>query len=162
MTYEIKKINQEEANRWMRKLYDEGGELQENFERAFHEEKARKEKNKKYWALPSEERRYYIVYINNNAVLLAGINRHLNISSFAKVTKEREFKGKGRCCVKRLIEDILVDKCRDANKEAFSVNTLESRKGQEVFEYLMNNLPKSVRKIERTTVGFTLYIYSKK
>jgi hypothetical protein len=150
-------ITQKKADKWLRKLYDEGDKLRENFEKAFHAEKERMGKNEEFWALSPEERTYYIVFINDEPVLLAGINKFLNISSFTKIALENIFKGKGRYCVKELIEDVIVPKCKDVGRESSYV-CIYTEKGKRTFEYLMKNLPEGVDEIEPTGNGFAIRV----
>ena len=139
----IGEITKEEADRWLKYLYDSGGELLENLHKAFHEEKNSNPPK----ALPPEKRKYYMVYANRSEELLAGINTdNLNISSLAKVITKGESKARGRDCIRKLIEEIVVIECRNAHKKYFCVRTNDE--GEGVFKYLMTNLPKGIIKID--------------
>lgn len=145
----IKELTQEEADAWLKKMYSSGGELLENLRKAFQDEKASYPPR----ALSQGEREYYMVYADQDAELLAGINsQHCNISSFAKVVPKDRSKARGRDSVRKLIEEILVNLCKTKGIDSFSVTTNED--GKRVFEYLKKNLPKGVKKIspsQRTT-----------
>jgi hypothetical protein len=139
----IKEINREEADAWLKQMYSCGGELLENLRKAFHEEKASDPPR----ALSQEERKYYMVYADEDAELLAGINsQYCNISSFAKVVPRDTSKARGRDCVRKLIEEILIKQCKTKGRDSFSVVTNED--GKRVFEYLEKNLPKGIKEIK--------------
>ncbi len=136
----IREITEAEADRWLKYLYGSGGELRENLNKAFHGEKGNPPK-----ALPAE-RIYYMAYAGGSEELLAGINaENFDISSLAKVVPKDKSKARGRDCVKKLIEEIIIIKCRNAHKNYFCVRTNNEGKG--VFEYLGANLPSGIREI---------------
>ncbi len=160
MIYKIDPIKQDDADRCLKKVYSSDKALFKNVEKAFQEERERRNRGERLWALPPSERSYYIVSINENDTLLAGIDvKALNISSFAKVTSDREFKCMGYFCVKKLIEDVLVDQVKN-NKtiKTISANTWESPAGTRIFECLAHDLPKGIGSIEQTQVGFALHL----
>jgi hypothetical protein len=124
-------------------MYYSGGELLENLRKAFHEEKASNPTR----ALSQEIRKYYMVYADQDAELLAGINsQSCEISSFSKVVPKSKSKARGRNSVRKLIEEILVNLCKTKGKVSFSVTTNED--GKRVFEYLKKNLPKGIKEIK--------------
>lgn len=139
----IKEITQGEADAWLKQMYYSGGELLENLRKAFHAEKASDPPR----ALSKEEREYYMVYASRDAELLAGINsQSCDISSFANVVPKSKSKARGRDCVRKLIEEILVNKCKIKVRGFFSVVTNEE--GKLVFEYLKTNLPRGIKEIK--------------
>lgn len=139
----IGELTEGEADFWLKNLYASGGELLKNFLEAFHDEKSSLPPK----ALPPEKRRYYMVYVNGKEELLAGINsEHVNISSMTKVVTKNDSKARGRACVRKLIEDILVAECRGTGKGFFSVMTNED--GKRVFDYLKENMPIGIKEIE--------------
>lgn len=151
----IKEITQEEADAWFKQMYSSGGELLENLRKAFHAEKASDPPR----ALSKEEREYYMVHADQDAELLAGINSEsCDISSFAKVVPKDKSKSRGRDCVRKLIEEILVSKCNIKGSAYFSVRTNED--GRSVFEYLRNSLPKGIKEIRAQQPGFGWYPYT--
>jgi hypothetical protein len=138
----IKEITQE-ADTWLKQMYYSGGELLENLRKAFHAEKASDPPR----ALSQEKREYYMVYADQDAELLAGINsQSCDISSVAKVVPKDKSKARGRDCVRKLIEEILVNKCKIKGRDSFSVVT--NGDGKRVFEYLKKNLPKGIKEIK--------------
>lgn len=153
----VLQINRDEADSWLKKLDAEGGDLRYNFEIAFHAERGRKYKKETIWGLPPDEMTYYMVYRDRDAVLIAGINQNHDICAFAKVTNKKEFKSKGKYCVKKLIEDVLVPRCKVA-----AVNTSRAyaytQRSIHIFEYLMGNLPKGINQIETSGDVFALYV----
>lgn len=139
----IRELTEGEADFWLKKLYALGGELLEDFRKAFHDEKSSFPPQ----ALPPEKRKYYMVYANGSEELLAGINsEHINISSFTKVVSKNKSKAKGRDCIRELIEKIVIIECKKKGKTFFSVSTNED--GRRVFEYLKNNKPKGIKEIK--------------
>jgi cell filamentation protein len=151
----IKEIKQEEADACLKQMYYSGGELLENLRKAFHAEKDSDPPR----ALSQEKREYYMVYANQHAELLAGINSHsCDISSFAKVVPKSESKARGRDCIRKLIEEILVKSCRTKEKCFFSVATNEE--GKLVFEYLRKNLPKGIKEIKTHQPNSGWYPYT--
>ena len=146
----IKEINREEADEWFKQMYYSGGELI-----AFHEEKASGPPK----ALSKEKREYYIVYAGQDAELLAGINsQNCDISSFAKVVPKSKSKARGRDCIRKLIEEILVSKSIREGRGYFSVRTNED--GKSVFEYLRKNLPKGIKEIKAHQLNSGWYPYT--
>jgi hypothetical protein len=155
MKYKIEQINQDQTNTLLKKLFDRC----KIFEKVFQAERDRKERGESIWCLPPEERSYFLVSVNGNNVLLAGINEKYSIiSSIAKITSEGQFKGIGYFCVKKLIEDVIIDKVKAKNKKCIDVNTWESAKGTNLFRRLMVDLPRGIIRIERTQFGFMLYV----
>jgi len=139
----IKQITKEEADAWLKKMYSSGGELLENLREAFHAEKASDPPR----ALPQKERKYYMVYVNEDAELLTGINsQNCDLSSFAKVVTKKRSKARGRDSIRKLIEEILVNECKTKGRDYSLVVTNED--GKYVFEYLKNNLPKGIKEIK--------------
>lgn len=150
-------INRDEANLCLTEM-DTGGEiLRYNFEMAFHTEKDRKYNNELFWALPSEERTYYIVRMAGNPILIASTNEHLNIASFSKVTADEAFKSIGKYCVKKFIEEVVVHKCKASSKDTCSAYAYTQR-STHVFEYLMEYLPEGIKLIEISGNGVALYV----
>jgi len=145
----IKELTQEEADAWLKEMYSSAGELLENLKKAFHAEKTSYPPR----ALSQEEREYYMVYADQDAELLAGINsQSCEISSFSKVVPKSKSKARGRDSVRKLIEEILVNFCKTKGRGSFSVTTNED--GRRVFDYLKKNLPKGIKEItspQRTT-----------
>lgn len=150
----VLQINRDEADSWLKKL---DADLSYNFEMAFHTEKGKKYRKETIWALPPEEMTYYMVYRDRDAVLIAGINQNHDICAFAKVTNKKEFDSKGKYCVKKLIEDVVVPRCKTAE-----INTSRAyaytKKSSHVFEYIMENLPKGIKLIETLGNVFALHI----
>jgi hypothetical protein len=101
----------------MKDLQKEGGEAFRGFFISFDDEKKRMLADEKKrpqrkglpWALPSNERVYYIAKYKKKPYLLVGMNSYDTISSVAKITSS--LSGKGGECLKKLIEKELVDKC---------------------------------------------------
>ncbi len=143
-----KEIDRIKADILMRKLPSD------NFYKAFHVERERKEANEQIWALPSGERIYYIVSIEEDDILLAGINNYLNLSSFAKVINEDKFRGMGRRCVKKLIEDVLVPRVKAEGRRVFYSN-ITSGDGKRVLDYLLSNLPDGISNINESSTGYS-------
>lgn len=151
----ILELSTEEADLWIKKLYAAGGELLHNIDSAFCEENDKRPP----CALPSPVRRYFMVYADGKPELLASINISLNVSSLAKVVLKCDSRVRGRDCVRKFLEDIVVNECRKYGKSTFSVNTWASPGGRGVFEHLMDHAPNGVENIIPTQWGFTLYIY---
>jgi len=61
------------------------------------------------WALPAENRTYYLVRFGKKPYMLVGMSHHDTISSIAKITSSMS--GKGAECLRVLIERELVHKC---------------------------------------------------
>jgi hypothetical protein len=150
----IKELSQEEADAWLKQMFYSGGELLENLRKAFHEEKPKASYPPR--ALSQEIRKYYMVYADQDAELLAGINsQSCEISSFSKVVPKDISKTRGRDSVRKLIEEILVNLCKTKGRDSFSVTTNED--GKRVFEYLKKNLPKGIKEIT-SPQGTTCFI----
>jgi hypothetical protein len=115
ITIEI--LSQSEADRLIKDLQKEGGEAFRGFLISFDDEKKRMLADEKktpqqkglLWALPSNERVYYIAKYDEKPYLLVGMNSYDTISSVAKISSS--LSGKGGECLKKLIEKELVDKC---------------------------------------------------
>jgi len=151
----IREITQEEADAWLKQMYSSGGELLENLRKAFHAEKASDPPK----ALSEKKREYYIVYAGQDAELLAGINSQTcDISSFSKIVPKSKSKARGRDCIRKLIEEILVNKCNIKGIGYFSVRTNED--GNRVFEYLRKSLPKGIKEIKAQQPSSGWYPYT--
>jgi len=128
----IRLLSQEEADDMMKSLE---GWYSANFYEAFHEERDKPREQR--WALPPEKRLYYQV-----GSYLFGINREnlmaLSLSSFARIDGTSP---RGDCarCFKLLIEEKLIQLCREQNKK--EINAQLSPGGVKVFEKLKSMMP---------------------
>ncbi len=141
----IKKLSQKEAEGLRRVLSEE---VMKNIEEAFEEEE-RNLQHYGWWALPPDERIYYLASLNGISYLLVGINPNptpttINISSFSRVTQES--KGRAPICLGRLIEGKLIPFCREQGKDRIMTRVI-TEKGRRVLESLRTNLPRGVAEI---------------
>jgi hypothetical protein len=113
----IELLSQIEADQLIKDLQKEGGAAFRGFLISFNDEKKRMLADEKkttqqkglLWALPSNERVYYLAKYEGKPYLLVGMNSHDTISSIAKITSS--LSGKGGECLRELIEKELVEKC---------------------------------------------------
>ena len=152
----IRQIGQEEANRLLKRLYIVP-EFTSAIGIAFKEEIS--SDGKTISALPETTRIYFLAEADGVPELIAGLHSSANnISSIAKLVKRTDAKTRGRDCVKKLIEEVIVGRCRDVGQPVFNVNTMESREGENMFLKLQKDLPKGINQITETQYGFALFV----
>ncbi len=153
----IREITQAEADQWLKQLFKNDDHVRQDAKISFHSEKEKLEKGEIVWALPEEERSYFIVSLDNQPVLLVGVNSQCGISSIMKVTAEKKFAGVGRCCLKEFIENKMVKLCKDRGKAAFGVHTATERSWR-IFHDFISKPPRGIQTVEQYTAGFVLYL----
>jgi hypothetical protein len=110
-------LSQKQADRLMKDLKKSGGDAFRGFMISFDDEgrklleadKINGPYNKGVWALPPEERSYYLVKYGKQPYLLIGMSNYDTISSIAKISSS--LSGKGAECLRALLEKELVHKC---------------------------------------------------
>ena len=140
-------LRQDEADVHLKKAFESSqfsGDIRISFQEEFSQDNIS--------ALPPNRRLYFLACASSSDELIAGIDSHtVNLSSFCKINTKEESLARGRDCVRKLIEQVIVPKCRESRKDHFSAMpaTLRSLK---LFEYLMapENLPFGISRIEYT------------
>lgn len=130
----------------------------QNVREAFHAEKANIDSGKPAWALPRNERIYYVAKLQNDPYLLVGMHPNplpssphiVNISSLAKVASVA--KGKGPDCLRAVTQEGLVPFCKQ-NGKTLIVARIHTERGLKVFRALQSVRPRgiSIIKIEVTS-----------
>jgi hypothetical protein len=148
----IEMLSQSEADQLMKNLQKEGGDAFRGFLISFDDEKKRMLADEKktpqqkglLWALPSNERVYYIAKYEGKPYLLVGMNSYDTMTSIAKITSS--LSGKGGECLKALIEKELVDKCYAG---VIYINFSEDcdPRVYELLKELKEDLPEGIEKI---------------
>jgi hypothetical protein len=113
----IEVLPQGRADELMKDLKEAGGDVFRGFMISFDDERKRVLEADKInggsdefvWALPPEQRTYYLVKYGKQPYLLIGMNHHDTISSLAKISSS--LSGKGTECLKVLLEKELINKC---------------------------------------------------
>jgi hypothetical protein len=113
----VEMLSQEQADTLMKDVKKSGGDAFRGFVISFDDERRRQLKadetngpsNKAMWALPPEERTYYLVKYRKQPYLLIGMSHFDTISSMAKISSS--LSGKGTECLKALLEKELAHKC---------------------------------------------------
>jgi hypothetical protein len=150
MTLTINQLSQEEADNLMRKLF----EPLENFKIAFQSESQNIRAGRPV-ALPTHERIYYLIKVQDYDFLFVGINPSYDdmflISSFARITAE--MKGHAEDCLKNLIEEKLVPMCQEKRKKFITCNAA-TQGSYNVFKKLKEKSIKGINwlKIERRDI----------
>jgi hypothetical protein len=111
-------------------------------------------------AFPEDQRLYFIVSAKGQPELLAGIHPPTNgISSILKIPEKEVSITRGRDCVRKLIENVIVPRCKSEGQPCFSANTFWSDDGTRVFRWLEKNMPQGIVYINQLTPGtFTLWL----
>lgn len=134
MTVTITKLNQQHADKLLKRL---DMNCHRNFSDAFHDENKRMVEKGPLWALPEEERSYYLI-----ESYLFGINFQgqdgIYISSFARIFPARPSQ-KCATCLKFLLQETLFPLCGAQGKRC--VKAALTAKGRTVFEELQKDLP---------------------
>ena len=115
LTVEI--LSQEQADRLMKDLKKSGGDafrglmisFDDERKRLFDADEKKGRSDEVAWALPPDQRTYYLVKYGKQPYLLIGMSHFDTISSLAKITSS--LSGKGAECLKALLEKELVHKC---------------------------------------------------
>ena len=135
---QVAELSCREADTLLKGLSCEG--LQ-NVREAFHVEKANIDGGKSAWALPRNERIYYVAQLQNDPYLLVGIHPNplpssphiVNISSLARVASAA--KGKATYCLRAVIQEKLVPFC-EQNGKTLIVARIHTERGLKVFRAL--------------------------
>jgi hypothetical protein len=140
----VEKLRWDKADELMKSLPPE---FQEGFKIAFQSENERRESQGRagQWALSPEDRTYYLARVDATPYLLVGVNLHVNIASFLKITTQ--FQGFCQACLQRLIEQELVPESKKKNKPAMTMYG-DSEEGYAGFRNLQKNLPAGIREIK--------------
>lgn len=150
LTVEI--LSQEQADKLMKDLKKSGGDTFRGFMISFNDERKRLldadeatvRSDEVVWALPSEDRTYYLVKYGKQPYLLIGMSHFDTISSMAKITSS--LSGKGAECLRALLEKELVHKCYAGVIYIRFSEDCDPR----IYSLLLNlkdNLPEGVEKI---------------
>ena len=148
----IELLSQTEADKLMKDLQKDDAEAFNGFLISFDDEKKRisdaKEKGRQYnsilWALPSNERLYYLVKHEGTPYLLAGIKSYDTIASLAKMTSS--LSGQGWECLSELLEKELIYKC-DAGVFYMDLSEDCDPSIYKLLLRLKDNLPKGIDKV---------------
>jgi len=148
----VEMLSQEQADKLMKKVTKAGGDLFRGLMISFTDEGKRLlstddtggQSDEVVWALPPEERTYYIVKYGTEPYLLIGMSHYDTISSVAKITSS--LSGKGAECLKSLLEKELVHKCYAGVIYMQLSEDCDPRIYSMLLD-LKNNLPKGVEKI---------------
>ena len=136
MDVTIHQLPQEEADTLMKRL-DVNREYYQNFYEAFHDERRHISDRNRTWALPHQERSYYLI-----GSYLFGVKFKnpdiISLSSFALVLP-RNPSHDCASCLRLLFKQILIPFCRDHKKRCISAALTE--KGKTVFEDLKRDFP---------------------
>lgn len=153
----IKPIEQAEAQSWMERISSDPA-LQDNFKKVFQDEA----QNGSPKALQPERRLYFLIFATGTAELIAGVHPTSNgISSMLKLLPKEKAKSCGRDCVRKLIEEVIVPRCRSTGQPCFSANAFASDDGRKVFTWLGENLPNGIVAVTTSMPGvFQLWIVS--
>lgn len=134
MTVTITKLTQQHADKLLKRL---DMNYYRNFYDAFHDENKRVVEINPLWALPEEERSYYLI-----ESYLFGINFQrqdgIYISSFARIFPATP-RQKCATCLKFLLQETLFPLCVAQGKRC--VKAALTAKGRTVFEELQKDLP---------------------
>ena len=149
--YSIEVLSQAQADSLMKELKKAGGDVFRGFLISFDDERKRlsepgeqKVKSDDVWALPPEERSYYMVKYGKRPYLLIGMSHYDTISSVAKITSSLH--GKGAESLRALIEKELVNKCY-AGVIYMQLSEDCSPRIRSLLLELKQNLPDGVEKI---------------
>lgn len=142
MKIETKELPQQEVDSLIKNL---SGEPLQNFRKAFHAERENFDP-KLTWALPRNERIYYLALLQNTPYLLIGIHPHplpamphiINISSIARIALEP--RGKAADCFRVILEERLIPFCKNEGKRLMSARITTGR-GLKVFEAICMEPP---------------------
>lgn len=150
LTVEI--LPQEQADMLMKDLTKAGGDAFRGFmisfddeqKKRFESDKTNGPSNQGVWALPPEERTYYLVKYGKQPYLFIGVSHNDTISSLAKISSS--LAGKGAECLKALLEKELIHKCYEG---VIYINFSEGcdTRIHSLLLDLKNNLPEGVEKI---------------
>ena len=154
----IDKISQLVADQCMRKLFSsDDPQIVNDAVISFSDEKDMWERSKKGWALPPEDRTYFIVITNSIPLLLAGVNRHCGLSSSMKVDWRNTYRGVGKACVRALIEVGLFKMCDERGLRGFSIHA-GTQRSRNIFVAFFDSMPKGIKGVESTSAGYTLLL----
>jgi hypothetical protein len=115
--FTVEALSQQQADELIKDLKKKGGAVFKGFLISFEDEQkrllesmeAKDRPGDDMWALPPDERTYYIVKYGKRPYLLIGMSHYDTISSLAKITSALH--GKGADSLRILIEKELVNKC---------------------------------------------------
>jgi hypothetical protein len=145
----IEILEQDKAQSWMERLFNDPV-LQTDFKKVFQGEA----QNSGAKALQPEQRLYFLILAAGTPELIAGIHPPSNgISSMLKLLPKERSKTCGRDCIRKLIEEVIVPKCRSAGQPCFSANAFASDDGRKVFRWLAANLPNGVVTVTTSMPG---------
>ncbi len=132
----IKQLSQREADRLMKSL-NTGDLYYRNWFNAFNCENKRTSGNNQLWALPEEERSYYLI-----GSYLFGVDFRnpdlVTLASFARILPHSPGH-KCAFCLKLLLQETLIPFCRD-HKRRF-INAMLTEAGKVVFDEIQNDFP---------------------
>src|ERR1700690_602620 len=148
----VEMLSQKRADRLMKDLKKSGGDAFRGFMISFEYERKRLAEadetkgrsNAFIWALPPEEKTYYIVKYGKQPYLLIGVSHNDTISSLAKISSS--LSGKGAECLKALLEEELVHKCYTGVIYVEFSEECDPRIHSLLLD-LKNNLPEGIEKI---------------
>lgn len=150
MVIQVAELSSHETDALLRGLSCEG--LQ-NVREAFHTEKANIEGGKPAWALPRNDRIYYVAQCQNDPYLLVGIHPNplpssphiVNISSLARVASAA--KGKAADCLRIVIQEKLIPFCKQ-NGKTLIVARIHTERGLKAFSALQSVRPGGISSVE--------------
>ncbi|MDR4473641.1 MAG: hypothetical protein R3B11_03010 [Nitrospira sp.] len=150
MVIQVAELSSHETDALLRGLSCEG--LQ-NVREAFHTEKANIDGGKPTWALPRNDRIYYVAQWQNDPYVLLGIHPSplpgsphiVNISSLARVASAA--KGKAADCLRSVIQEKLVPFCKQ-NGKTLIVARIHTERGLKAFRALQSVRPGGISSVE--------------
>lgn len=153
----IEHLDQVTAQSWMDRIYCDPA-LQDGFKKVFQEES----RTGGAKALTPEQRLYFLISATRTPELIAGLHSTSNgISSMLKLQPKEKSKTCGRDCIRKLIEEVIVPRCRLIGQPSFSANAYASDDGRRVFRWLAANLPNGVVAVTTSMPGvFQLWLVS--
>lgn len=138
MDMTIRQLTRQEADSLMKAL-DVNGKWYQNFYEAFHGERTHVSDRDRPWALPDQERSYYLIESYLFGVSFKKDSDIITLSSFALVLP-RNPSHNCASCLKVLLQQELIPFCRDHRKRCISAALTE--KGKVVFERLKRDFPR--------------------
>ncbi|MEW6248798.1 MAG: hypothetical protein AB1555_19110 [Nitrospirota bacterium] len=143
---QVTELSFHESDTLLKGLSCEG---RQNVKEAFHAEKANIDSGKPVWALPRNERIYYVAKLQNEPYLLVAMHPNpllssphiVNISSLARVASPT--KGKGPDCLRAIIQEGLVPFC-EQNGKTLIVARIHTERGLKVFRALQSVRPRGI------------------
>ena len=150
--FTVEMLSQKQADRLMKDLKNAGGDAFQGFMISFDDERRKLlesdetngPSNRTVWALPPEERSYYLVKYGKQPYLLIGMSHFDTISSVAKISSS--LSGKGAECLRALLEKELVHKCYAGVIYMQLSGDCDPRIHSLLLD-LKNNLPEGIEKI---------------